>query len=133
MDNVLSSSPLCIGLQASPEYQMLQDSSSCYESLALHLGRKRKEAEYTLGFWKTFPGKMTVSLPAVAGPTSQPLSAPFPLVAVWPSENQSSVRVPVHPLVPRGGGVSADLLPWVSLRLFQAPLGSNFRKGLMLR
>ncbi|XP_050015203.1 alsin isoform X2 [Alexandromys fortis] len=47
---------------ASPEYQMLQDSSSCYESLALHLGRKRKEAEYTLGFWKTFPGKMTDSL-----------------------------------------------------------------------
>ncbi|KAL6088841.1 hypothetical protein STEG23_000702, partial [Scotinomys teguina] len=47
---------------ASPEYQKLQDSSSCYESLALHLGRKRKEAEYTLGFWKTFPGKMTDSL-----------------------------------------------------------------------
>uniref|UniRef100_A0A8C2NDK5 VPS9 domain-containing protein n=1 Tax=Capra hircus TaxID=9925 RepID=A0A8C2NDK5_CAPHI len=47
---------------ASPEYQKLQDSSSCYESLALHLGRKRKEAEYTLSFWKTFPGKMTDSL-----------------------------------------------------------------------
>ncbi|OWJ99772.1 hypothetical protein Celaphus_00016052, partial [Cervus elaphus hippelaphus] len=46
----------------SPEYQKLQDSSSCYESLALHLGRKRKEAEYTLSFWKTFPGKMTDSL-----------------------------------------------------------------------
>ncbi|XP_005373242.1 PREDICTED: alsin isoform X2 [Chinchilla lanigera] len=46
----------------SPEYQKLQESSSCYESLALHLGRKRKEAEYTLGFWKTFPGKMTDSL-----------------------------------------------------------------------
>uniref|UniRef100_A0A8W4FH95 Alsin n=1 Tax=Sus scrofa TaxID=9823 RepID=A0A8W4FH95_PIG len=46
----------------SPEYQKLQDSSSCYESLALHLGRKRKEAEYTLVFWKTFPGKMTDSL-----------------------------------------------------------------------
>nr|XP_051705243.1 alsin isoform X3 [Oryctolagus cuniculus] len=46
----------------SPEYQKLQDSSACYESLALHLGRKRKEAEYTLGFWKTFPGKMTDSL-----------------------------------------------------------------------
>ncbi|EPQ02701.1 Alsin [Myotis brandtii] len=46
----------------SPEYQKLQDSSSCYECLALHLGRKRKEAEYTLGFWKTFPGKMTDSL-----------------------------------------------------------------------
>ncbi|XP_023568085.1 alsin isoform X2 [Octodon degus] len=46
----------------SPEYQKLQESSSCYESLALHLGRKKKEAEYTLGFWKTFPGKMTDSL-----------------------------------------------------------------------
>ncbi|XP_036174693.1 alsin isoform X11 [Myotis myotis] len=46
----------------SPDYQKLQDSSSCYECLALHLGRKRKEAEYTLGFWKTFPGKMTDSL-----------------------------------------------------------------------
>ncbi|NWI12528.1 ALS2 protein, partial [Crypturellus soui] len=47
---------------ASPEYQKLQDCSSCYESLAVHLSRKRKEAEYTLGFWKTFPGKMTDSL-----------------------------------------------------------------------
>ncbi|XP_003227382.2 alsin [Anolis carolinensis] len=46
----------------SPEYQSLQDSSSCYEALAVHLSRKRKEAEYTLGFWKTFPGKMTDSL-----------------------------------------------------------------------
>lgn len=57
----LSPPPLIIGFQTSPEYQKLQDSSSCYESLALHLGRKRKEAEYTLGFWKTFPGKMTVN------------------------------------------------------------------------
>ncbi|XP_041897353.1 alsin isoform X5 [Corvus kubaryi] len=48
--------------KASPEYQKLQDSSSCYESLAVHLSRKIKEAEYTLGFWKTFPGKMTDSL-----------------------------------------------------------------------
>ncbi|XP_061463962.1 alsin isoform X2 [Rhineura floridana] len=47
---------------SSPEYQSLQDSSSCYETLAVHLSRKRKEAEYTLGFWKTFPGKMTDSL-----------------------------------------------------------------------
>ncbi|XP_075386445.1 alsin isoform X2 [Tenrec ecaudatus] len=46
----------------SAEYQKLHDASSCYECLALHLGRKRKEAEYTLGFWKTFPGKMTDSL-----------------------------------------------------------------------
>uniref|UniRef100_A0A8D0G9J0 Alsin Rho guanine nucleotide exchange factor ALS2 n=1 Tax=Sphenodon punctatus TaxID=8508 RepID=A0A8D0G9J0_SPHPU len=47
---------------ASPEYQKLQDSSSCYETLAVHLSRKRKESEYTLSFWKTFPGKMTDSL-----------------------------------------------------------------------
>lgn len=46
----------------SPEYQSLQDSSSSYETLAVHLSRKRKEAEYTLSFWKTFPGKMTDSL-----------------------------------------------------------------------
>uniref|UniRef100_A0A8D0KN05 Alsin Rho guanine nucleotide exchange factor ALS2 n=1 Tax=Salvator merianae TaxID=96440 RepID=A0A8D0KN05_SALMN len=46
----------------SPEYQSLHDSSSCYETLAVHLSRKRKEAEYTLSFWKTFPGKMTDSL-----------------------------------------------------------------------
>ncbi|XP_025944050.1 alsin isoform X3 [Apteryx rowi] len=52
----------CKASNASPEYQKLQDSSSCYESLAVHLSRKRKEAEYTLGFWKTFPGKMTDSL-----------------------------------------------------------------------
>ncbi|XP_077175277.1 alsin isoform X2 [Paroedura picta] len=46
----------------SAEYQGLQDAGSSYESLAVHLGRKRKEAEYTLSFWKTFPGKMTDSL-----------------------------------------------------------------------
>ncbi|XP_068101201.1 alsin [Hyperolius riggenbachi] len=47
---------------SSPEYKKLQDSSTNYEALALTLSRKRKEAEYTLGFWKTFPGKMTDSL-----------------------------------------------------------------------
>ncbi|KAM4697842.1 alsin [Rhinophrynus dorsalis] len=47
---------------SSPEYKKLQDSSSSYESLAVVLNRKKKEAEYTLGFWKTFPGKMTDSL-----------------------------------------------------------------------
>ncbi|XP_054064557.1 alsin isoform X2 [Rissa tridactyla] len=52
----------CKASNASPEYQKLHDCSSCYESLAVHLSRKRKEAEYTLGFWKTFPGKMTDSL-----------------------------------------------------------------------
>ncbi|XP_062853828.1 alsin [Trichomycterus rosablanca] len=47
---------------SSVEYQKLQEVSSKYESLALHLKRKRKEAEYTLHFWKSFPGKMTDSL-----------------------------------------------------------------------
>ncbi|KAM9305608.1 alsin [Gastrophryne carolinensis] len=47
---------------SSPEYTKLQDSSTSYEALALALNRKKKDAEYTLGFWKTFPGKMTDSL-----------------------------------------------------------------------
>ncbi|XP_072254304.1 alsin-like, partial [Pyxicephalus adspersus] len=47
---------------SSPEYKKLQDSSNNYEALALSLNRKKKEAEYTLGFWKTFPGKMTVCM-----------------------------------------------------------------------
>ncbi|XP_051567672.1 alsin-like isoform X2 [Myxocyprinus asiaticus] len=46
----------------SVDYQKLQDACSKYESMALHLKRRRKEAEYTLHFWKTFPGKMTDSL-----------------------------------------------------------------------
>ncbi|KAG9349294.1 hypothetical protein JZ751_027737 [Albula glossodonta] len=33
-----------------------------YEALALLLKRRRKEAEYTFHFWKSFPGKMTDSL-----------------------------------------------------------------------
>ncbi|MGH0117624.1 UNVERIFIED_CONTAM: hypothetical protein FKN15_041816 [Acipenser sinensis] len=44
------------------DYQKLQDGSSKYEALAIHLKRKRKEAEYTYHFWKRFPGKMTDSL-----------------------------------------------------------------------
>ncbi|XP_029462134.1 alsin isoform X2 [Rhinatrema bivittatum] len=47
---------------SSPEYQKLHDSSSCYESLTVLLGKRRKEAEYTFSFWRTFPGKMTDSL-----------------------------------------------------------------------
>ncbi|XP_075036244.1 alsin [Mixophyes fleayi] len=47
---------------SSLEYKKLQDSSTSYDSLAQALSRKKKEAEYTLGFWKTFPGKMTDSL-----------------------------------------------------------------------
>ncbi|XP_015214850.2 alsin isoform X1 [Lepisosteus oculatus] len=45
-----------------PDYQSLQDGSSKYEALAIHLKRKRKDSEYTYHFWKTFPGKMTDSL-----------------------------------------------------------------------
>ncbi|XP_053328215.1 alsin [Spea bombifrons] len=47
---------------SSIEYKKLQDCSSNYESLAVILSRKKKEAECTLSFWKTFPGKMTDSL-----------------------------------------------------------------------
>lgn len=47
--------------QSSVDYQKLQDACSKYESMALHLKRRRKEAECTLHFWKSFPGKMTVS------------------------------------------------------------------------
>ncbi|XP_041935817.1 alsin isoform X4 [Alosa sapidissima] len=47
---------------SSPDYQKLQDGCSKFESLVLHLKRKRKEADYTLHFWKSFPGKMTDSL-----------------------------------------------------------------------
>uniref|UniRef100_A0A8C2GVT2 Alsin Rho guanine nucleotide exchange factor ALS2 b n=1 Tax=Cyprinus carpio TaxID=7962 RepID=A0A8C2GVT2_CYPCA len=47
---------------SSVDYQKLQDACSKYESMALHLKRRRKEAEYTLHFWKSFPGKMTDSL-----------------------------------------------------------------------
>uniref|UniRef100_A0A8C7VN51 Alsin Rho guanine nucleotide exchange factor ALS2 n=1 Tax=Oncorhynchus mykiss TaxID=8022 RepID=A0A8C7VN51_ONCMY len=45
----------------SVDYQKLQDGCSKFEALALHLKRRRKEAEYTYHFWKSFPGKMTVS------------------------------------------------------------------------
>nr|XP_046238601.1 alsin isoform X2 [Scatophagus argus] len=46
----------------SSDYQRLQDSCSKFEALALQLKRKRKDAEYTFHFWKSFPGKMTDSL-----------------------------------------------------------------------
>ncbi|XP_044200850.1 alsin isoform X2 [Thunnus albacares] len=47
---------------SSSDYQRLQDSCSKFEALVLQLKRKRKEAEYTFHFWKSFPGKMTDSL-----------------------------------------------------------------------
>ncbi|XP_014847120.1 PREDICTED: alsin isoform X1 [Poecilia mexicana] len=47
---------------SSGDYQKLQDSWSKFEALTLQLKRKRKEAEYTFHFWKSFPGKMTDSL-----------------------------------------------------------------------
>lgn len=51
--------PLCC--QSSSDYQKLQDSCSKFDALDLQLKRKRKDAEYTFHFWKSFPGKMTVS------------------------------------------------------------------------
>ncbi|XP_067844064.1 alsin isoform X4 [Heptranchias perlo] len=46
----------------SKEYHKLQEVSCRCEALGLYLKKKRKEAEYTYKFWKTFPGKMTESL-----------------------------------------------------------------------
>ncbi|XP_031708041.1 alsin isoform X3 [Anarrhichthys ocellatus] len=46
----------------SNDYQRLQDSCSKFEALVLQLKRKRKDADYTFHFWKSFPGKMTDSL-----------------------------------------------------------------------
>ncbi|GCB76933.1 hypothetical protein scyTo_0018400, partial [Scyliorhinus torazame] len=46
----------------SKEYYKLQEVSCQCEALGQYLKKKRKEAEYTYSFWKTFPGKMTDSL-----------------------------------------------------------------------
>ncbi|XP_054479703.1 alsin isoform X2 [Anoplopoma fimbria] len=46
----------------SNDYQRLQDCCSMFEALAVQLKRKRKDADYTFHFWKSFPGKMTDSL-----------------------------------------------------------------------
>lgn len=54
-----------ICFQDSSDYQKLQDSCSRFEALTLQLKRKRKDAEYTFHFWKSFPGKMTVNCPCV--------------------------------------------------------------------
>ncbi|XP_041822109.1 alsin isoform X2 [Chelmon rostratus] len=47
---------------SSTDYQRLQDSCSKFEALTVQLKRKRKDADYTFHFWKSFPGKMTDSL-----------------------------------------------------------------------
>lgn len=47
--------------QSSSDYQRLQDSCSRVEAASLQLKRKRKDADYTFHFWKSFPGKMTVN------------------------------------------------------------------------
>ncbi|XP_067358125.1 alsin isoform X2 [Channa argus] len=47
---------------SSSDYQKLHYNSSKFDDLERQLKRKRKEAEYTLHFWKSFPGKMTDSL-----------------------------------------------------------------------
>ncbi|XP_034533940.1 alsin isoform X2 [Notolabrus celidotus] len=46
----------------SNDYKKLQESCSKFEALVLKLKRRRKEADYTINFWKNFPGKMTESL-----------------------------------------------------------------------
>ncbi|XP_078407551.1 alsin [Cetorhinus maximus] len=46
----------------SKEYYKLQEVSCQCEALGLYLKKKRKEAECTYNFWKTFPGKMTAFL-----------------------------------------------------------------------
>lgn len=53
-------SAVSVSVQTSADYQRLQDASSRFEALALQLKRRRKDAEYTFHFWKSFPGKMTV-------------------------------------------------------------------------
>uniref|UniRef100_A0A665SZI5 VPS9 domain-containing protein n=1 Tax=Echeneis naucrates TaxID=173247 RepID=A0A665SZI5_ECHNA len=45
-----------------PQHFTVDDGCSKFEALTLQLKRKRKEAEYTFHFWKSFPGKMTDSL-----------------------------------------------------------------------
>uniref|UniRef100_A0A3Q3KU11 Alsin Rho guanine nucleotide exchange factor ALS2 a n=1 Tax=Labrus bergylta TaxID=56723 RepID=A0A3Q3KU11_9LABR len=52
-------SPLLPLLQLTVEYQSLHQGCSQYESLSLSLTRRKKEAEVTLLFWKSHPGKTT--------------------------------------------------------------------------
>lgn len=52
---------LVLCYQTSSDYQKLQASCSKFEALDLQLKRKRKDTDYTLQFWKSFPGKMTVN------------------------------------------------------------------------
>ncbi|KAM3585310.1 uncharacterized protein V6R79_013967 [Siganus canaliculatus] len=47
---------------SSSDYQRLQDACSRFEALILQLKRQKKDADYTVHFWKSFPGKMTDSL-----------------------------------------------------------------------
>lgn len=61
--------------QRSDDYQRLQDSCSQFEASVLQLKRRRKEAEYTVLFWKNFPGKMTVNSKNVCLSTRRDLEA----------------------------------------------------------
>ncbi|XP_067844063.1 alsin isoform X3 [Heptranchias perlo] len=60
----------------SKEYHKLQEVSCRCEALGLYLKKKRKEAEYTYKFWKTFPGKMTAFLTRHVSTVSESLRKP---------------------------------------------------------
>lgn len=47
--------------QLTAEFQSLHQGCGHYESLSLSLSRKKKEAETTFLFWKSYSGKSTVS------------------------------------------------------------------------
>lgn len=83
--------------QSSSEYQRLQDSCSRFEALTLQLKRKRKDAEYTYHFWKSFPGKMTVR-----GPSEAPRGVARSLVSggsMVSLSRQDSLRKPHRRLI----------------------------------
>lgn len=96
--------------QCSTEYQKLQDSCSKFEASVLQLKRKRKEADYTVHFWKIFPGKMTVnslssSSVSLLAP-SLPRSVPRCYVTLHNAD--------WHPCL--SSGLSAEALPAADLR-----------------
>ena len=69
---------VCVGEQNTEAYQRLQEGCSGYEDLSNSLRRKRKEAENTCLFWKTFSGRTTVRVS-----TSRPHGATHTSLS-WP-------------------------------------------------